>query len=133
MIRVDLPIKLPSFNDYIAECRRNKYAGAKMKKQCEEEILLFMRHLPKLKKPVRIIFIWVEDNKRRDFDNIAFAKKFILDAMVKGGFLEDDNRKCVTGFVDKFAYAKNAKVILLIEEGVNDQTLFDCIMDSGGR
>lgn len=125
MIRVDIPIKLPSFNDYISECRKNKFAGAKMKKQYEDQILFFLGRLKKLKSPVRIVFIWVEDNKRRDYDNVAFAKKFILDAMVKGGYLEDDNRKCVTGFTDRFAYAKKAKVILLIEEDVNDQILFD--------
>ena len=62
---------------------------------------------------------WV--NKKRDLDNVAFAKKFILDAMVKYKKLKDDNRKYVTGFTDKFLYSKENKVILDIEEVENDK------------
>jgi Holliday junction resolvase RusA-like endonuclease len=67
-------------------------------------------------KPVRITFTWQEENKRRDLDNVAFAKKFILDAMVKGGYLKDDNRRWVTGFTDEFVYGDRARVTLFIEE-----------------
>jgi Holliday junction resolvase RusA-like endonuclease len=45
-------------------------------------------------------FEWHEKTKRRDADNIAFAKKFILDALVKMGVLPNDSRKYVKGFYD---------------------------------
>ena len=45
-------------------------------------------------------FEWHERTKRRDPDNIASAKKFVLDALVKNGVLEDDSRKYVKGFYD---------------------------------
>lgn len=45
-------------------------------------------------------FEWHERTKKRDADNIASAKKFILDALVKNGVLEDDSRKYVKGFYD---------------------------------
>lgn len=45
-------------------------------------------------------FEWHEKTKKRDADNIAFAKKFILDALVKMRVLEDDSRKYVKGFYD---------------------------------
>lgn len=116
MIKVVIDMNLPSLNEYVDICRSNRYKAAKFKKNLEEDISLFLRRLPKFEKPVRIHFKWVEGNKRRDFDNIAFAKKFILDALVKLGKLKDDNRKFVTGFTDTFAYGATTKVILFIEE-----------------
>lgn len=114
-----IDLKLPSLNEYINICRTNKYGAAKFKKSIEEQIAIYLARLPEYKNPIKIHFHWVEENKRRDFDNVAFAKKFILDAMVKQGKLKDDNRKCVTGFTDTFEYGANAKVILEVEE--NDE------------
>ena len=112
----EIPMRLPSLNEYIFECRRNKFGASKYKKSIESDIGLFIGHLPRFENPVNIHFHWVEENKKRDLDNICFAKKFILDALVKAGKLKDDNRKCVTGFTDSFEYAKESKVILTITE-----------------
>ena len=106
--RVEIPMKLPSCNTYINECRRNRYAAAKMKADVEEEIGFCFKDLPHINNPVIIRFTWVENNKRRDLDGICFGKKFILDALVKCGVLSDDNRKIVTSFTDTFEYAKEA-------------------------
>ena len=114
--KVEIPLKLPSLNEYINECRKNRYAGATMKKNVENEIALYINKLPQFERPIRINFEWVESNKRRDFDNICFAKKFILDTLVKAGKLKDDNRNFVKGFRDDFEYGKSSKVILNIEE-----------------
>lgn len=116
MYKCEIPLKLPSLNEYVNLCRGNKYKAAKFKRDLEGQIGLFIRKLPRLSEPVKIHFLWIEDNKRRDYDNIAFAKKFILDALVKRGKLKDDNRRFVTGFSDGFGYGKTAKVILYIEE-----------------
>ena len=110
-----VPIKLPSLNEYVNACRTNRYKGAEMKRRLEGEIGLFVRGLPRFDYPVRITFRWTEASARRDFDNVAFAKKFILDALVKEGRLKDDNRKCVTGFVDEFDYGDEWAVTLTIE------------------
>lgn len=118
MIKIEIPMKLPSLNQYINACRSNRYAGAKMKEQVESDISWYIKTLPKFKKPVKIKFEWVESNKKRDLDNICFAKKFILDSMVKCGKLENDNRNYVIGFEDKFSYAKENKIILEIEEDI---------------
>ena len=115
-VRVIIEMKLPSLNDYINACRSNRFKGAKMKRDIEDDIMVFLNRLPVYDKPVRIHFHWIEDNRRRDLDNICFAKKFILDAMVKAGKLTDDNRKIVTAFIDTFEYGKDARVILDIEE-----------------
>ena len=113
---VEIKAKLPSCNEYINANRNSKYLGANMKRITEETIYYYIKDLPVFEKPIKIDFTWVEDNKRRDLDNVCFAKKFILDAMVKCGKLKDDNRNCVTGFTDTFEYAKETKVILEIEE-----------------
>lgn len=113
---IEIPYKFPSFNEYVNECRRNKYAGNKMKKEIEHDIIYFINKLPQYTKPIQIHFHWIEGNKKRDLDNVCFAKKFILDSMVKAGKLKDDNRNCVTGFIDTFEYEKETKVILEIKE-----------------
>ncbi len=116
IVKIEIPMKLPSLNEYIDECRKNKYAGANMKKKVEKDIRIFINKSPNYIKPINIHFHWVEENKRRDLDNVCFAKKFILDSMVKAGKLQNDNRNYVTGFTDTFEYGKESKVILEIEE-----------------
>lgn len=113
----EIPLKLPSCNEYINACRYNRYSGAKMKAEIEDCIIAYIHNLPRFDYPVKIGFHWVEANRRRDLDNIAFGKKFILDAMQKAGIISDDNRKHITSFTDSFSYGKEAKVILTIERG----------------
>ncbi len=114
--KIEIPFRLPSLNQYINECRRNRFAGAKMKKEVENDIGGCINQLPEYNKPIKIHFHWIEENKKRDLDNVCFAKKFILDSMVKAGKLKDDNRNYVKGFNDTFEYGKISKVILEIEE-----------------
>lgn len=111
-MRVEIPLKLPSLNDYIKHCRANKYVAAQFKTKIENEIGMFLIDMPKYEKPIKIEFTWVEGNKKRDLDNVCYAKKHILDAMVKYGKLKDDNRNYVTNFIDKFEYGKEFKVIM---------------------
>lgn len=116
MITCEIGTKLPSLNEYIRVCRKNKYEAARFKADIESVISIFIRSLPCFEKPVKLHFRWVESTRRRDQDNVAFAKKFILDAMVKSGKLKDDNRRYVTAFTDTFEYGRENKVILTIEE-----------------
>ena len=115
-VTCEIPMKLPSLNEYIRVCRSNPFQASKFKKDLESDIVFYLAKLPRFENPVKIHFHWVEENKRRDYDNVAYAKKHILDAMVKAGKLKDDNRKCVYAFTDTFDYGKEAKVILTIEE-----------------
>jgi Holliday junction resolvase RusA-like endonuclease len=111
--------RLPSFNEYTKACRTNRYAGATMKKQIEEEIYFYIKSKLKnitIDKPIFIKFTWIEENKKRDLDNICFAKKFILDALQKTGTIENDNQRHIKGFIDKFEYAEKSKVIVELEE-----------------
>lgn len=112
----EIPIKLASLNEYVNMCRSNRYMASAYKRKVEKEIGEYIATLPKFENPVQIDFLWVEKNNRRDYDNIAFGKKFILDALVKSGKLMDDNRKCVVGFTDSFGVGDRYMVILDIRE-----------------
>lgn len=94
---------LPSLNDYTKACRGNRYSGATMKKKQEKLICTAIREAvlrgsckPMENYPTSIEIVWYEPNSRRDIDNITFATKFILDALVKSGILKDDSRKYVS-------------------------------------
>ena len=99
---------LPSLNEYTRACRGNKYAGANMKKAAEEIITLNINR--QLKDPftgkVKLAFKWYCKDKRQDLDNICFAKKFILDALVSSKVIEADGWRCVVGFTDEFYISK---------------------------
>ena len=117
-ITLVLDHKFPSLNEYTSQNRNNRYAGGKMKKTETDYVALMstIQKIHKFKSPVKIHFFWIEKNKRRDLDNVAFAKKFILDGLVKAGVLKNDNHKHVIGFTDSFDYGDKYSVIVRIEE-----------------
>lgn len=117
---IEIPYFFPSFNEYLNECRKNKFAGANMKRRIESDIAWFIDAMPAYQKPIKIHFHWIEKNWKRDLDNLAFNKKFILDCMVSEGKITNDNRHHVTAFKDTFETGKENKVILYIQE-VNDE------------
>ena len=119
-VTCDIPLKLPSLNEYVDVCRKNAFEASRFKRETEDSIMLFTNRLPKLKPPVFIHFHWMEKNRRRDLDNIAFAKKFILDALVRSGKLPDDNQRNVIGFKDTFETGKEHKVTITIKEEQHD-------------
>lgn len=117
--RFEIHRRLIGLNEYTNTNRYNRYAGANAKKKEQAYIVWCIKEQLgniKVDKPVRAIFTWIEKNKRRDYDNIAFAKKIILDALVQTKTLKDDNRKIVCGFEDRFEYAKESKVIVELVE-----------------
>lgn len=80
-----------------------------MKKKAERIITYYIKQQLdiSIKGTVKVAFRWYEPNKRRDLDNICFAKKFILDALVNNQIIEADGWKGVVGFTDKFYIDKN--------------------------
>ena len=106
MIKFTIIGELPDLNTYINECRRNKYGANKMKHDAQDTVLWAIRTQikqgAKITQPVQIRFLWACRDKRKDIDNVAFAKKFILDAMVSSKILPNDSREWVKGFTDEF-------------------------------
>ncbi len=111
--------KLDGLNDYTKACRTNRYLGNKMKQENESHITIFIRNQLSEERfeRVAIRFNWFEPNRKRDPDNIAFAKKFILDALVKEGVLKNDSQKYIEHFEDYFYIdAKNPRVEVWLTE-----------------
>ena len=101
-----IPGTLPGLNEYISAERTNKYKAAAMKKNAEELIGLYARSQLRgvlFTGPVTMRYTWYEKDRRRDKDNIAFARKFIQDALVKAGVLQGDGWQHIEGFTDTFA------------------------------
>lgn len=96
--------ELTALNEFINAERRNRYIAAKIKKDetgyCQDVAEKSDLKLQETDFPCALIITWYVKNKRKDADNIAFAKKFILDGLVEAGVLPNDNRKYVQGFID---------------------------------
>lgn len=116
-MKIEIKGKLPSYNEYQDQNRRNPHAGGQMKKSIEQLIGYQLVKMDKITEPVVIHFLWHEKTRRRDKDNVAFAKKFILDAMQKTGKLPNDNNKYIAGFTDSFDYGSEWGVTVEIEAG----------------
>lgn len=114
--------KLPSLNEWWNALASNKYLGSKFKREVEEVIGWSIKNAlasNQLRKPSGAVVLnieWHEKTKRRDADNVVSAKKFILDALVKTGVLEDDSRKYVKGFFDKIIDDKEDYVLVELIE-----------------
>lgn len=105
-MKIEIPMPATDLNSFINLQRRSKYAGAGIKKRettaAAKAIRKEMDTGKRFTWPARLRFTWHLPNRRRDPDNIAFMKKFILDGMQSAGFIENDNLKCIIGFVDEF-------------------------------
>lgn len=104
--------RLWGLNDYVNTCkaRYGQKATAAYKRKVEEDIGWCVRKYIgnwHTEKKVYLKFKWVEPNRKRDKDNIAFGKKFIQDALVKSGVINNDGWEYVVGFEDSFAVDKD--------------------------
>lgn len=111
--------QLPGLNEYTRANRTHKQAGAAMKKQAEVICDAYIRaaNPTPFVGRVAIRFLWIEPNGRRDPDNVAFAKKFVLDSLVRCGVIRNDTRRYVDTFEDRFDVdPRQPGVLVEIEE-----------------
>ena len=118
--------RLPTLNEYINANRtplknHKGTMGSIMKKDTDNLCAMFIKasKIKPVTSPQFIEFEW-HFNTRHDFDNIAFAKKFILDALQKCKVLKNDNQKYVVGFSDRFIKDKKSFVIVKLKGAHND-------------
>lgn len=121
MQKFEIPVKFITLNEYINKCKqsRGSYSPAQMYKGKMDAVIAFYVRQGKIKpinKTFKMHCIWYEDTARRDPDNVAFAKKFILDGMQKAAILKNDNSRLVKGFMDSFVYGEGQKVVVEIYE-----------------
>ena len=99
--------ELPDLNTVINLSKKHYQCYAKLKKQVEFDIIRQLKPQVIENYPVMIEFTWYTKNLRKDSDNVVFAKKYILDALVNKGILINDSRKYVVGFTDVLLVDKN--------------------------
>lgn len=101
-------------NTYIRYERTNKFIAANVKKRETQAVYMqsIAQGLKPFKKQVTIHFFWYSKNERKDPDNIAFAKKFILDGLVDARVLIKDGRKQIYRFTDDF-YTDNSDQVIV--------------------
>ena len=101
--------RLDGVNELISANRKSPYVGAKEKRKQQNICIRSIRASkirPVLNYPVFICIKWIERNGMRDPDNIAGAKKFILDALQETKILKNDGQREIKFLSDAFAIDK---------------------------
>ncbi|MBX9032643.1 RusA family crossover junction endodeoxyribonuclease [Gordonibacter massiliensis (ex Traore et al. 2017)] len=119
-----IPGRLDGLNEYTASCRSHAQVGARVKRRNQEAVCWAIKaaRLKPMETPVNVRITWFEKPKRkgammRDRDNIQFAVKFILDALVEMGIIPDDGFNDI-GDVNHKCYraSDEARIVVELEE-----------------
>lgn len=114
----EIPGRLPGLNEYTAACRHNARHGNKVKQEATEacERAIRASGVAPFRGKVDVHITWVEKDMRRDKDNVRFAAKFVLDALVSQGVIHDDGWKWVGRISDDYMVNKSEpRVVVTVE------------------
>lgn len=107
MLKLTIEQELTDLNNYIKADKNNRYGGGKVKKKQTEIVAKVFREAMKNGMeinpddfPLDFDFKWFMKDKRKDKDNIVFAKKFIFDGMIESGIIKNDGWKEIGSFRD---------------------------------
>lgn len=111
--------RFPTLNEYIDCERGSTIAASAMKKKCTEQVKeqCLSQHIQPVNGKVDLLFEW-HSSTRHDPDNVAFAKKFILDGLQLAGVLENDNRKFIGTMADEIIQDDEDYVILHVTKNM---------------
>lgn len=113
-------MRMPGLNEFLEQAYISRYAAGAMKKEWTSIASLYARQarLGHFTEPITVEFHWYEPNKKRDQDNVAFAKKFIFDGLQEKAYpvITNDNYKWVKGFSDHFHYEGREGVRVVMKE-----------------
>lgn len=118
----DILGKLPTLNEYSKAERTNRHMAAKLKRETQDSIIAQIpQNAPSFNGAVLVAFRWVRPDMRCDKDNVAFAKKFILDALQEAGIITTDSWKLCTPYDIGFAVNKqNPRTIVTIANSYDE-------------
>jgi len=99
-----IPGTLPQLNDVVRESKGHWSNYSESKKKTEKLIQTYIlkAKLKPIEGPVWFHFSWITKDYKCDADNIAFAKKYIIDALCSMKILKKDGRDTVKGWIDEF-------------------------------
>jgi len=122
----EIPGKPPSTNEVLSllygKWGPDKYGA--LKEQWEKSVCdyAFLHNVKPVEEACALIFVWHEENKRRDHDNVAgMSTKFILDGLRASPVFGNDGWKWVNGGIlhkTILAVDKKPKVGVWILEGI---------------
>jgi len=116
MWKFEIPTLLTDLNSYINAERTNKYIASKIKRDDTRLVAMCCNKLPKLPKNIIIKITHYCKNKKKDRDNIAFMKKFILDGLIIAGKMENDGWKDYIRWKEEFKIDKKERIEIEIRE-----------------
>ena len=65
--------------------------------------------------PADLEFTWYVKDRRKDKDNISFAKKYIFDGMINAGLIDNDGWKQIGNWKEKFEVDKEFERVEITE------------------
>lgn len=113
-----IPGTLPTLNEYSNKERTNRFSANEVKKDAQKYVKVYIpSDAPHFTGKVTVRFRWVRPDMRCDKDNVAFAKKFILDALQEVGVIARDSWKLCTPYDIGFACEpKNPRIEVSISD-----------------
>ena len=114
----EVPGTLPTLNQYVDAERSNRLYAAKVKRQAQAEVRAAVgAGAPCFEGAVDVWMLWVRPDMRSDKDNVAFAKKFVLDALQETGTIRKDSWKLCTPHDFGFTVNKaNPRTLVLVQD-----------------
>ena len=122
----EIPFRLPGLNEINRSNRTSRYVGAKLKSETDTALAYVIAgaKIQPVQQPCIVHMVFCEPNKRRDADNVESAKKFILDALVRCGVLQNDTPRHVVGSPSFTRYVEDgARVVVTIIESADAEEL----------
>ena len=111
-----IPGELPDLNATVKKSKSHWSKYSEEKRAWTVGIALIAKRLPKMQR-VSLKFMWYMKDKRKDPDNFVFAKKHIIDGLVKAGVIPNDGWNEIASFSDSWAVdKKNPRVEVEIEQ-----------------
>lgn len=109
---------MPGLNDYSDAERKHRQIAAAMKRDETARVAWAAKtQLPVFTRMIRLTIVYREKNRKRDKDNIAFAKKFILDGLVVAGRIPNDTWAWIDGWAEEFVVdAADPGITVIINE-----------------
>ena len=121
MDKIVIPLEgIPTLNEHDNANRANRYGGASMKKKATSLCATYVKKAMNEgfeieKQPTNFEFDWYLKNRRKDKDNVAFAKKYIFDGMVSAGLMDNDGWKQIGFWAEDFHVDKEFERVEITE------------------
>lgn len=118
-------------NTYISSLNASRYGGATIKSDetWRARSDCIMSEIKKIDFVPFIIFKWVVPDRKKDKDNISFAKKFILDGITTAHLWKNDGFNNIQGFMDVFSVDKyNPAVHVFFIENIKKISISDYLV-----